>query len=306
MNKLKAILAAAAVIFTVAACGDDDEGIVYGGGGGGGGNVPTTLKEKDAERRLEVPARKSSNIFISHWTVEGKDSVMNYCYEYDKKAYHTRWVAYRFDGITSKVGTGRSNEWGDDPILAKAGISLGAGYLSGYNRGHICPSADRVYSVDANVQTFYTSNMSPQNGVFNPGLWAQHEEFVRNLGRRCYSQNSSNYSKRFADTLYVVKGGTINDGNTLGTTYFTSSKKYKVTIPKYYFVALLKVRGGIYNAVGFLFEHKSSDTDPNFNAFDYAMSIDELESFTGIDFFANLPDKTEISIENAYAESAWK
>ena len=305
MNKLKAILAAAAVIFTVAACGGDDDDIVYGGSSGGG-NVPTTLKERDAEKRLEVPARKSSNIFVSHWTVEGKDSVMNSCYEYDKKAYHTRWVAYRFDGITSKVGTGRSNEWGEDPKLVKAGISIGDGYFSGYQRGHICPSADRVYSVDANVQTFYTSNMSPQNGVFNPGLWAKHEEFVRNLGRRCYSQNSSNYSKRFADTLYVVKGGTINDGNTLGTTYFTSSKNYKVTIPKYYFVALLKVRGGIYNAVGFLFEHKSSDTDPNFNAFDYAMSIDELESFTGIDFFANLPDKTEISIENAYAESAWK
>ena len=264
--------------------------------------MPTTLKERDAEARLEVPARKSSNIFVSHWTVEGKDSVMNYCYEYDKKAYHTRWVAYRFDGITSKVGTGRSNEWADDPKLAKAGVSIGAGYFSGYNRGHICPSADRVYSVDANIQTFYTSNMSPQNGVFNPGLWAQHEEFVRNLGRRCYSQNSSNYSKRFADTLYVVKGGTID--KTIDTSY--SSNGLKMVVPQYYFVALLKVRGGIYNAVGFLFEHKSSDVDPNFNAFDYAMSIDELESFTGIDFFANLPDKTEISIENAYAESAWK
>ena len=229
---------------------------------------------------------------------------MSFCYEYDRQKYHTRWVAYRFDGITSKTATGRSNEWGDDPKLAKAGISIGAGYFQGYNRGHICPSADRTYSVEANVQTFYTSNMSPQNGVFNPGLWAQHEDFVRKLGQRCYAKTSSNYSKRFADTLYVVKGGTIDDGNTIGTSY--SSNGLRIVVPKYYFVALLKVKGGVYNAIGFRFEHKPLDADPDFNAFDYAMSIDELEAFTGIDFFANLPDATEKNIEQAYVESAWK
>lgn len=301
MKRLKTIFAAAAVLVTVAACGDDDEGIVYGGGGT---NVLATLKEKSVESRLEVPARKSSNIFISHWTVEGKDSVMSFCYEYDRQKYHTRWVAYRFDGITSKSITGRSNEWGDDPKLAKAGISLGTGYFSGgYERGHICPSADRTYSKAANVQTFYTSNMSPQDHEFNSGLWAQHEQFVRDLGRRCYEKNSKN-SKRFADTLYVVKGGTIDSGKTLGMTKFSSSS-YNVTIPNYYFVALLKVKDGRYDAIGFKF-CRESDNDKSFNAFDYAMSIDELEAFTGIDFFANLPDATEKNIEQAYVESAWK
>ena len=297
MNKFKTILAAAAVLFTVAACGNDDEDIIYGGG-----SMPTILKERDAEKRLEVPARKNSNLFISHWTVEAKDSVMNYCYEYDRTKHHTRWVAYRFDGVTSKAATGRSDMWGEDPKLVKAGISIGAGYFSGYDRGHICPSADREYSVDANIQTFYTSNMSPQNKVFNGGLWAQHEEFVRKLGRQCYAKDSKIYSKRFADTLYVVKGGTLDQ--TIGTS--NSSNKLSIAVPKYYFVALLKVREGIYNAIGFKFEHKPTDYDPSFNAFDYAMSIDELESFTGIDFFANLPDEIETSIENAYAKSAWQ
>lgn len=303
MNKLKAILAAAAVIFTVAACGGDDDGIELGKQGGGGSSSASTLKERDADKRLEVPARKSSNVFISHWTVEGKDSVMNYCFEYDRTANHTRWVAYRFDGVTSKTVTGRSNEWADDPKLAKAGVSIGAGNFSNYNRGHICPSADRVYSVAANIQTFYTSNMSPQNGVFNPGLWAQHEDFVRNLGRRCYSQNSSNYKNRFADTLYVVKGGTIASGQTIGTSY--SSNGLLMVVPKYYFVALLKVRNGVYNAVAFRFNHEALDADPVFDAFDYAMTVRELEEKTGIDFFHNLPDNVEKSVETTFSKSAW-
>lgn len=298
MKHILYILAAAAVVFTVAACGGDDDKIIFSGG-----NSVSMLTEKDADKRLEVPARKSSNIFISHWTIEDKDSVMNYCFEYDRSANHTRWVAYRFDGVTSKSPQDRSNAWAEDPKLAKAGVSLGSGYFSSYNRGHICPSADRLYSAAANQQTFYTSNMSPQNGVFNSGIWAQHEDFVRKLGRKCYSRGSSNYSRRFADTLYVVKGGTIASGQTIGTSY--SSNGLKMVVPKFYFVALLKVKNGIYNAIGFRFNHEALDTDPLFNAFDYAMPVRELEEKTGIDFFHNLPDNIENSVETTFAQSAW-
>lgn len=302
MKHILYILAAAAVVFTVAACGGDDDGIELGKQGGGGSSSASTLKERDADKRLEVPARKSSNVFISHWTVEGKDSVMNYCFEYDRTANHTRWVAYRFDGVTSKTVTGRSNEWAEDPKLSKY-VTIGAGYFSNYNRGHICPSADRLYSVVANQQTFFTSNMSPQNGTFNAGRWAQHEMFVRELGQRCYPQSSSKYSQRFADTLYVVKGGTIASGQTIGTSY--SSNGLLMVVPKYYFVALLKVRNGVYNAVAFRFNHEALDTDPLFNAFDYAMPVRELEEKTGIDFFHNLPDNIEDRVETTFAQSAW-
>ncbi|MDY6296750.1 MAG: DNA/RNA non-specific endonuclease [Alloprevotella sp.] len=302
MKHILYILAAAAVVFTVAACGGDDDGIELGKQGGGGSSSASTLKERDADKRLEVPARKSSNVFISHWTVEGKDSVMNYCFEYDRTANHTRWVAYRFDGVTSKTVTGRSNEWAEDPKLSKY-VTIGAGYFSNYNRGHICPSADRLYSVVANQQTFFTSNMSPQNGTFNAGRWAQHEKFVCELGQRCYPQSSSKYSQRFADTLYVVKGGTIASGQTIGTSY--SSNGLLMVVPKYYFVALLKVKNGVYNAVAFRFNHEALDTDPLFNAFDYAMPVRELEEKTGIDFFHNLPDNVEKSVETTFSKSAW-
>ena len=81
-------------------CGSDDDGIVYGqeNTNPGGGPLPTTGTA--VLSRLETPATKSGNIVVSHWSVEGGDSVMTYCLEYDPVKHHSRWVAFRFDGRT--------------------------------------------------------------------------------------------------------------------------------------------------------------------------------------------------------------
>ena len=73
-------------------------------------------------------------------------------------------------------------------------------------------------------------------------------------------------------------------------------------VPGYFFVALLRVYKGQYNAIGLLFKHED-----NTDAFlgDYAMSIDQLEALTGFDFFCNLPDSREKVIESTYNPSIW-
>ena len=77
-----------------------------------------------------------------------------------------------------------------------------------------------------------------------------------------------------------------------------------VPVPKYFYMCLLAVKNNQYKAIGFWTEHVN--VAESYDYTHYARSIKEIEQLTGIDFFANLPDKTEISIENAYAESAWK
>jgi endonuclease G len=91
----------------------------------------------------------------------------------------------------------------------------------------------------------------------------------------------------FRDTLYVVKGGTIRQGE------YTMAKN--IPVPKYFFMALLRKRNDIqanggYAAIGFWMEHKNND-DANY--INYAKSIDQLEQLTGLDFFCNLPDDIE-------------
>ena len=286
---------AATVVFTVAACSDEDEGFVLGGGGSSEPVKPST----EVTSRLEVPALKSGNQLITHWTTEKGEKVMDYCLEYDYDKYHSRWVAFRFDGMTSAKYVGRKSyqvkpQYPKDPLLTHHYIEDDRSF-NGYQHGHLCASADRLYSRDANDMTFYMSNMSPMIGDFNAGYWTQFESFVQGKGR----------DRSFADTLYVVKGGTIADGQ-----FGRRVANNRIVVPKYYFMAVLKVKNKVYSSIGFWMEHKDYGYDYDHQAprsvlKEKAVSIDRLEELTGIDFFHNLPDKVEEQVEKTFVPSAW-
>ena len=246
---------------------------------------------QQAACRLEVPKLKggSNNLFIVH-TV---GSEINYCIEWSCDLRAQYWSAFRWDKSNSVTNTKRSDEWGEDPLIPAAYRTSQSDYSgSGYTRGHMVASQDRVNSYNANVQTFYYSNMQPQLYYFNTqGIWLNLESHIRNAYR--------NFDRN-VDTLYVVKGGTISTGN------YTTVKG--LPVPKYFFMALLsynkldKTQAG-YKAIAFWMEHKSN-TDSNYK--DYAISIDELEKKTGIDFFPNLPDNIERVVESNLVLPAWK
>lgn len=279
------LLAAVTVLGTFTACEDEEPT---------GGDIIVLQKgsgDGAVKGLLEVPELRPSNIFVSHFTKVGNKDVMTYCYEFDRLKIHTRWVAYRFDAITRESNTSRSNAWADDPALPEV-YRIGTGYFPGFDRGHICPSADRLYSLEANMQTFYMSNMSPQDNSFNSGVWVLLEDLVRRCGR----------SATFADTLYVVKGGTIADGQI--RSYLERTPTMKITVPKYYFTALLSVKDGSYSSIGFLLEHNKTNAYKT-DLSEFAMSIDKLEDFTGINFFSNLPETTEDAVEASYVFSKW-
>ena len=160
----------------------------------------------------------------------------------------------------------------------------------GYYRGHICASADRLYSREVNEQTFYYTNMSPQSWNFNGGIWLSLEGKVQSWGRSCTA----------SDTLYVVKGGTIDKEEQIRGYINNDLSK---PIPKYYYMALLFKKGESFKAIAFWMEH--SDTPKSTKLVDYALSIDELEEKTGIDFFPSLNDNLENALEATYSTKAW-
>lgn len=274
---------------------DDDSDIILGGGTG---NKPLPDIDDDDDSddieltgvaaRLEVPKLKNGNIFIEH----SSNNVMTYCLEYDTQANHARWVAFRFDAKTRAKNAGRSDDFCEDPKLPTQYQHGWSGFGSGYDRGHICASADRLYSSEANKQTFYMTNMSPQMSRFNQDYWVGFEGKVQTWGR----------DKAFADTLYVVKGGTLDV--TIGT---RSHGGKQVAIPKYYFMALLKCKNNTYSALAFWMEHKDYGiVDPSKSEMaTRIVTIDELEEKTGIDFFHNLPNATEDIVEASVNKSSW-
>lgn len=253
--------------------------------------------------RWEMPALDASNSYITHYTSDG---MLNYALEWSKTANHSHWVAYRYDNKLNQQKTGRTDAWGVDPYFnsdTQNQIAIQTFYGEGYsyNRGHLVGSAERLYSVEANSQTFYMTNMSPMNGQFNSEYWGEIEDHVRDWGRACGA----------GDTLYVVKGGTI-DNRVLGSIPLrtTAGGTVNMVIPQYYYIAVLSLSAdGTAKAIGFWMEHK--DYQNNTAAYkaqlalDSACSIDELEEKTGIDFFCNVPDWIENFVEKGYTVSEW-
>lgn len=243
------------------------------------------------KNRIELPALSTNakDLFVSHATEVNGQSVVTYSLEYDCNLRHAKWVAFSFYDATARLGSGRTNAWDDDPGIPEEYRSSRSDFY-GYDRGHICASYDRQYSKEANEQTFYYSNMSPQMGNFNQKIWVKLEQKVQNWGR----------SNTFRNILYVVKGGTIRADQVLEYT-----GTHNIPVPKYYWMTLVARKNNTYKAIAFWLEHRDYGDGP-FNFEDFAISVDELEQKTGFDFFHNLPDNIENEIEAKFDYNRWE
>ena len=285
------------VIITITAGKEEAKFTLKQLAGNGSNPVPDPEKPSGYASMLEIPALKggSMNQFITHTTKRNGKDYPTYSLEYSYKYKHSYWIAYRFDNTTGG-NVGRNEAYKPDPELPSQYAAKHNDYTnSGYTRGHICASSDRQYSKEANQQTFYMSNISPQSGNgFNQSgsAWNTGEDKVQAWGYNI---------SRSTDTLYVVKGGTIGEGMIKG--YI----KNEIAIPKYFFMAVLFRSGDNYKAIGFYMPHENLKDDPDKkDPKKYLMSIDALEQETGIDFFHNLPDNIENTVEATYNVNDWQ
>ena len=285
------------VIITIIAGKEKAEFTLKQLAGNGSNPVPDPEKPSGYASMLEIPALKggSMNQFITHTTKRNGKDYPTYSLEYSYKYKHSYWIAYRFDNTTGG-NVGRNEAYKPDPELPSQYAAKHNDYTnSGYTRGHLCASSDRQYSKEANQQTFYMSNISPQSGNgFNQSgsAWNTGEDKVQAWGYNI---------SRSTDTLYVVKGGTIGEGMIKG--YI----KNEIAIPKYFFMAVLFRSGDNYKAIGFYMPHENLKDDPDKkDPKKYLMSIDALEQETGIDFFHNLPDNIENTVEATYNVNDWQ
>ena len=248
-----------------------------------------------AYTRLEVPRlnRGVTDTVLVHRTADGE---VNYITEWDFGKRSQRWSCYVINSSTLQQNTTRyysdDNQYPDDPLIPTSmQWATDPYYRNSYklDHGHICPSADRLNSREANIQTFYMTNMQPQYNAFNAGIWAKLEAKVRTIG-----------ATNVSDTLYVCKGGTIDGGK-----YGNYNKVYMtldngLLVPRYFYMAMLRLKNGRYSAIAFWIDQVSNATDTGANMKQYAITIDELEERTGIDFFCNLPDNIETEVEQSY------
>lgn len=246
---------------------------------------------------LELPAMDNEDLtYVTHNFKMNGNTYRNYTLGWSQDHYVALWVAYPLCSMYTNKTVNRTDAWAYDPVLGKAYSSAPfSGYGGSYARGHQLPSADRLCSYDANAQTFYGSNMTPQLNAHNEGIWQELETKVRTIANK-------------SDTTYVVTGCIVAGSKT--TT--TDSDGNRMTVPAAYFKALLRYTKastlGQWNAAAFYLEHRSYSESIGKQ---HSMSIDELEKITGMDFFVNLPAKVgadqaaKIEAADPTASSVW-
>ena len=258
----------------------------------------------------EIPHLNGQNVYADHYVTMDGVQILNYALEWDNTKRHANWVAFTFDTTTSADVVKRTNLWAKDPKLPAEMQTGDSDHTNdGFDRGHLCASEDRVYLKEANDQTFYYSNISPQLNDFNGGFWRKLETRVQTWGR---STADGVYDK-----VYVTKGGTLNKllknfkGTTVdGGTPTTDANGFTIhglACPEYYFMAVLSQKDDVFHAIAFLVPHKEGMTEnPSSDELkEYVVSVDKLEEETGIDFFCNLPDVLENEVEAACNLNDW-
>lgn len=257
----------------------------------------------------EIPHLNDQNVYADHYVTMDGVQILNYALEWDNTKRHANWVAFTFDTTTSADNVKRTDAWSVDPKLpAEMQVQESDHKNDGFDKGHLCASEDRVYLKEANEQTFYYSNMSPQLNDFNGGFWGKLEARVQTWGR---STADGVYDK-----VYVTKGGTLNKllknfkGTTVnGGTPTTDANGFTIhglACPEYYFMAVLSQKDDVFHAIAFLVHKEGMTRNPSSDELkEYVVSVDKLEEETGIDFFCNLPDVLENEVEAAYNLNDW-
>jgi endonuclease G len=205
-----------------------------------------------------------------------------YAVSYSRDNGEPNWVSWHLD--SSWIGsTQRQDDFRPDSTLPASWYHVQAGDYSGsgYDRGHMCPSGDRTSSVANNSATFLMTNMIPQASQNNQVTWANMENYLRTLAAS-------------GNELYIVSGGQGISG------YIANGH---VAIPTFTWKVVIVLPSGTNDV-----SRVTSSTRtiavmvPNNNSVvsdwkQYRVSVDSVESQTGYNFFSNVSDTIENTIE---------
>ena len=241
--------------------------------------IDTFSEEKNKEyffiEKVEIPARISGR----------KEQIIihtGYTVSYNSDWKIPNWVAYELTREEVEGVTPRGKHFIPDPeVLLDESATIDDYKNSGWDRGHMAPAADMKWSGQAMKESFYLSNVCPQNKNLNAGVWKDLEDQIRGLAME-------------KGSIYVVCGPIVSQqSNTIGSN--------KVIVPDAFFKVLLQNDNGDWHSIAFLFANESGRRPMA----TYAMTVNEMQTITGMDFFPLLPDSIEEKIESQVDFTKW-
>ena len=206
-----------------------------------------------------------------------------YSLVYNHKHMQAKWVAYNLTYGNTVGGAERSSKFSIDPSISPRTAVTSDYTKTGYDRGHLAPAGDMKFSAQAMSESFYMSNVSPQLPGFNRGIWKKLEEQFRSWAPSSHP-------------VFVVTGPVLTDpiSSHIGQTC-------SISVPQRFYKIMLDTASPM-RAIAFVLPNNSS-TQPLSS---FAMSIDEVERITGMDFFPKLNDPQEAKIEKTLILNQWR
>ncbi len=233
-----------------------------------------TLGTSESEELMELPAFSGSDPVIRH------DA---FTLAYDADARIPKWVAYE---LTAEETDGEAERdeliFKMDPSYKRTQAMREDYAESGWTKGHMACAGDFKWDSDAMEQTFYLTNICPQDEELNKGDWNYLERQVRNWARK--------YGR-----AWVVSGPII------GTNRYGTIGEHNVVVPDSFFKAVLVPTPKGYQSIAFVMGNDAK----RYYLDKCSLSVNELEKRTGYDFFPALPDEIEDVIEAQYKPTDW-
>ena len=205
-----------------------------------------------------------------------------YTLSYNNDTRNANWVGYELTDEEVQGVVERGNNFCPDPLVRGTQAEDDDYRNSGWDRGHLAPAADMKWSKKAMDESFYLSNVSPQDKKLNRGTWKKLEELCRDKAEL--------YGR-----IIVVTGPVFysEKPKTIG--------KNEVKVPDAFFKVMLSDYRGTYRTIGFICENKAGKKSLK----ECARSVDDIEKATNIDFFSQLPDSIENKVEKSYSAAFW-
>lgn len=244
-------------------------------------------------RRNDGDKNQKGDVIFTHSTKKGKlYHHDHYSFSYSEPDEQSEWVGYELTREETYGKQDRFNCFDEDPIVVTTSAHPYEYRSSGYTKGHLAPAADMKFNATAMQECFYMSNMSPQTKEFNSGIWNNLELQVRF------------WAQKFS-TVYVVTGPVLLQEGLPKMKYTNNRGKEEqsdITIPKYFYKIVYDFSmEGKEKMIGFVMSQEDTG-----NIFDYAVTVDEIEKLTGIDFFHNLSKAKQAELESQINLPAWK
>ncbi|MGM9804141.1 MAG: DNA/RNA non-specific endonuclease [Muribaculaceae bacterium] len=152
---------------------------------------------------------------------------------------------------------------------------------SGYDRGHMTPAADMKWDAEAMQQSFFMTNICPQDHSLNSGAWSKLEKKVRSWAQR--------------DSSLIVISGPIHTANEQ-----TIGKEMEIPVPQAFFKVIYATRQQ--RAIAFIYPNQSCGKKMQ----KYVATVRDVEHATGLNFFAILPTQQQDQIEQNSNLTQWE